>query len=266
MENLNNNIKNSNKKIIMPIILIPLIILLLIIGYMTYFYIQYNSSFINLSNKKVKKYLDKNYNNQYENVKFLYNTKSDHSSDYDCGTMYDSDFYNVYSVYSKKYDTTFEVCYNKKLFGIDICAGCKTQKPAENITDNLEMAIKNKKLIEEFKDELSKVAYAKVETVNNVNEDKIITINDNFNVSYHNALIKLKKSYRAFREESDDKGFIYSKYDYIIKFNNIEFKATHTFTKRNGEYESGYGIEINDESLNDVVEIENDDFWEYVGR
>lgn len=265
--------ENSRKKIMIPIIVIPVILILLILGYSIYFVNQYKNDFQgSISEKKITEYLENKYNdNTFANIKLVGKATDSGIEGASCdgsqfSTLHNNTFIYYYSAHSTKDDKDYIVKFEKKIFGAD--CSCTTN------TESLKVVSIN----DEKQDEILKVLknrFNNVETiyeVNRVNNLKVsyeVVINDDFDESYYQKLIELKKLlYGKSSKRNGDSSSVY--YRYYIKFNNCIFEYSPTISsyKPNDFLLGimGYSSNIGKEEMKFEISIEDEDFWNYVDK
>ena len=135
--------------------------------------------------------------------------------------------------------------------------GCKTQSPEESIKDNLEKNKSKDEVLEILKNKFNNIEKTgKVYGINlYINYNAMV--DDNFNEKHYIELINLKKQLTG---KNTATGIDHAFYCYNIKFKNCMFRwdsreNTFCIESIGNESHEGYSVSIEDES-----------FWDYIGK
>lgn len=263
----------DSKKIMIPIIVIPIILLVLILGYGIYFIRQYKNDFQGrISEEKITEYLKNKYNEDtFKDVKLVGKATDSGIDGASCdgsqfSTLHNNTFIYYYSAHSTKEEKDYIVKFEKKIFGAD----CSCTTNTESLTVVSITNEKQDEILKVLKDRFDNVeTIYEVNRVNNLIVSYEVVINDDFNESYYQKLIELKKMlYGKSSNGNDDSNSVY--HEYYIKFNNciFEYSPTSSAYKPNDFLlgENRYNSNIGKEEIRYETSIESEKLWDYVGK
>ncbi len=250
--------KESKLKIILPIILIPVLVIVSLIGYHIY---EYSNNFKSeIPSEKVLEYLQEKYEGDFEKVQLMEEGKTKRLPPISgCmnlrkETLYYNEFNYYYSAFSKKYDTEFVVAYANQL---PLHRTGDSERKKDYIEDNLEESVNSNKIINDINKKLGnsevEKEYVYSYDIPNVYINYCVLVNDNFNEEYNNKLIELIEELEKYNGISTDTKYTHC--NYYIKFNDIYLDYSLY----------GYYHVIKD-SKRELIRIENDEIWNYVGE
>jgi len=167
---------------------------------------------------------------------------------------YDDQYYCYYTVYSLQYDTEFIITAKKQIFSATIY-GCNTAD--EQITDNLEDAKNDKRYLEIINKQLAMYNYSLNKTYKrSYNEEDLIIevkIEDDFNIQYYYELLEIKNKLIEEHREllNEDKNVSIDTIKIIFNDRTFSSFLESIYMERDGEMD---------------IEIEDPEFWKYVGE